>query len=139
MRFENLLLTSVDGREKENTMKHSRNWKCLRCPFEVPYDPSWSVISDAFQAHYKEQHPDVASSLPAFMEQPSPPAPTEPIDLSEDDIEAATQWCSKIAGQSLRKEYIKIDAANRALVRAIAEKDARIADLLTRVSPCLVP
>jgi hypothetical protein len=61
------------------------------------------------------------------------------VELDKEDIEAATQWCSKIAGQSLRKEYIKIDAANRALVRAIVEKDAQIAELLTRVSPCLVP
>jgi NRPS condensation-like uncharacterized protein len=43
------------------------------------------------------------------------------VELDKEDIEAATQWCSKIAGQSLRKEYIKIDAANRALVRAIAQ------------------
>ena len=56
-------------------------------------------------------------------------APSEPIDLSEDDIEAATQWCSKIAGESLRKEYIKIDAANRALVRTIAQLRQQVKDV----------
>jgi chromosome segregation ATPase len=56
-------------------------------------------------------------------------APSEPIDLSEDDIEAATQWCSEIAGESLRKEYIKIDAANRALVRTIAQLRQRVKDV----------
>jgi hypothetical protein len=56
-------------------------------------------------------------------------APSEPIDLSEDDIEAATQWCSEIAGESLRKEYIKIDAANRALVRTIAQLRQQVKDV----------
>ena len=49
--------------------------------------------------------------------------------LSEDDIEAATQWCSEIAGESLRKEYIKIDAANRALVRTIAQLRQQVKDV----------
>jgi len=106
------------ARSQASFMHHVGNWKCLRCPFEVPYDPSWSVMSDAIQAHYKEQHPYVASN-----------APSEPIDLSEDDIEAATQWCSKIAGESLRKEYIKIDAANRALVRTIAQLRQQVKDV----------
>ena len=53
----------------------------------------------------------------------------KPIDLSEDDIEAATQWCSKIARESLRKEYIKIDAANRALVRTIAQLRQQVKDV----------
>jgi len=52
--------------------------------------------------------------------------------LSEDDIEAATQWCSKIAGESLRKKYIKIDAANRALVRTIAQLRLQLEKLQKR-------
>ena len=61
------------------------------------------------------------------------------VELDMEDIEAAEQWCEQIVDESLRKEYIKIDAANRALVRTIAEKDAQIAYLLTQISPCLCP
>jgi hypothetical protein len=51
------------------------------------------------------------------------------VELDKEDIEAAEQWCEQIVDESLRKEYIKIDAANRALVRTIAAKDAQIAKL----------
>ena len=219
----------AQARSQASFMHHVGNWKCLRCPFEVPYDPSWSIMSDAIQAHYKEQHPYVASNAPAFLADPEPsPAPSQPklpdyteegrkeadtwfagadkndqqilfmdwkrlerenqqlrqqvkdvdksakslylalyqcgvviefvpgspkirnqraetaeqqlaqirkpIDLSEDDIEAATQWCSEIAGESLRKEYIKIDAANRALVRTIAAQETVIRQQQRRLS-----
>ena len=67
------------ARSQASFMHHVGNWKCLRCPFEVPYDPSWSVMSDAIQAHYKEQHPYVASNAPAFLADPEPsPAPSQP-------------------------------------------------------------
>ena len=46
-------------------MKHTGNWKCLRCVFEVPYNPSWGVMSGAIIAHYKEQHPDAMPNAPA--------------------------------------------------------------------------
>ena len=46
-------------------MKHTGNWKCLRCVFEVPYNPSWGVMSGAIVAHYKEQHPDAMPNAPA--------------------------------------------------------------------------
>ena len=38
-------------------MQHAGKWKCNRCPFEVPYNPSWSIMSDAITEHYETHHP----------------------------------------------------------------------------------
>ena len=46
-----------DPSDQKMFMQHAGNLKCLRCPFEVPYDPSWGVMLDAIVAHYEAEHP----------------------------------------------------------------------------------
>ena len=55
-------------------MRHVGPWKCIRCPFEVPYDSIWGVMSDAIEAHYAEAHPNASAANPAEDAKPALPA-----------------------------------------------------------------
>ena len=109
------------ARSQASFMHHVGNWKCLRCPFEVPYDPLWFVMSDAINAHYKEKHPYVASNAPAFLADPEPsPAPSQPKlpDYTEEGRKEADTWfagADKNDQQILFMDWKRLERENQQL------------------------
>ena len=125
-------------------MKDTRNWKCLRCVFEVPYNPSWGVMSDALVAHYKEQHPDAMPNAPATQGRcadhcvgeacPETDCPEKPVELPP--LTEEQKWPYVIAierkNQQLRqrceelaekyKEVAELQLADEASVKNLQQR-----------------
>jgi hypothetical protein len=69
----------------------------------------------------REQLNQAGEVLTKYEEQPAPSQPelTNGVQVTADDVECAEEWSAEVDDAILRREFIKTDSSNRALVREI--------------------
>ena len=71
----------------------------------------------------REQLNQAGEVLTKYEEQPAPSQPelTNGVQVTADDVECAEEWSAEVDDAILRREFIKTDSSNRALVRGIQQ------------------